>query len=209
VISHYSFLVNIRLSELPSKQLCLYFLASSPELQKPYDTGLDVASNKFNNRGYFYVDKYIATDIQDPDSEIPIGPKPSVDKFIHADMLTVDLPAADLVMCVETIGITALFSHSETLRALELLTDATLTGGTLVVNVGPLASVEDRRDFALHIQKNFSRVRHIKYGRWSKPTHPLASLVLGTALLLVPFIRMPNKEEEVWHLFFATGKLKS
>ncbi|KGA21252.1 hypothetical protein GM51_2950 [freshwater metagenome] len=199
--------MKIRFSELPSKQLCLFLLASSPELRSTYHTGLDVASNKFNNRGYFNVNNYIAIDIEDPESEIPTGPKPSVDKFIHADLLEAALPSADLVMCVETVGITALFSHSETLRALESLINTTNTGGTLVVNVGPLASVEDRRIFATSINSNFTHVRHIRYGRWSKSIHPLLSLILGTALLLFPSLRVPNKDQEVWHLFFAKGKL--
>ena len=182
-------------------------LATSTELRSPYHTGLDVASNSFNNRGYFKVEKYLAIDIEDPEMEIPIGPKPSVDKFIHGDLLEADLPPADLVMCVETVGITALFSHSESLRALESLINATRTGGALVVNVGPLSSVEDRRSFATNIKSNFMHVRHIRYGRWNKATHPLVSIVLGTVQLLLPFLRVPDREQEVWHLFFAKGKL--
>lgn len=179
----------------------------SPVFRKFFETGLDVASNAFNNRQFFNVSRYIAIDLIDPRATIPNGPRPSVDEFIEGNFLEADLPASNLVMCVETIGITALFPHEKSLSAVEQLHKATLPGGTLVINVGPLTTISDRKRIVEILHTNFRDVKHIKYGRWSKAKDPITSFLQGTLLLLTPFIRIPKDESKVWHLFFAEGKL--
>lgn len=132
----------MRTSEIPSKQMALLLLAHSEELKKRFPVGVDVACNNFYNLPLFRVAKYVGTDIVRPDSE-PVK-RGVACAFILSDAVTEEIPRGDLMICLETIGITSLFKHSESVKVVKKMAASTNPAGTLVINVGPLTPHNQR-----------------------------------------------------------------
>lgn len=184
--------------------MVLFMFGTSRELKKHFRDGVDVACNAFHNARYFKVDRYTGLDIENPETPLPFGLPNS--EFRLSDVVHDRIPDGDLVMCVETVGITALFEHERSLEVSKKLVDAVRPGGTLVFNIGPHTSLEDAEKIVTLTRLNFGKVRHIRYGRWSKPCNPALAFAGGLALFLLPFLRRPSAIEGGWHLFFASSK---
>lgn len=194
-----------RLSDRPSLQYVQIRLRFSKLLFRRYPTGLDVASAGFANSYLFRTKNYLAMDIERPTSKLPLFPGES--HFALGDMLRETLPSADLVMCMETIGINTKFDATESLNAVIKLTEATNKGGSLVFNLGPLTDESQQETIQDHLQDRFRKVSAVIYGRWSTDNGPILALMGALLFVLFPPLMRPSKEKPVHKLFFCEQKI--
>lgn len=154
----------VRWSPRSSKQLLWLWLEEDMRGLKG-GLGLDAACGFMENRRFFKTDRYLGIDINADRIEAGLR------KYLDAEAKVARIEeldesyAADVVLCVQTIGTHAAFSNDKALTAVQNLIAATREGGTLIVNIG-LKCVHDGIEDLL--RSSFENVDARYYGRKSR-----------------------------------------
>ena len=166
---------RFRISLEPSKTLLWLWLKNSLS-QITGEVGVDLAGGSMINKIFFKTEKYICVDInkikldegknKNPDAEI-------VNVAIMDYLNTLDFHP-DLIVCVQTMGVNALFDHKETLEVIHQMYKKLKVGGSMVFNIGSIGVDIKNLDKELSIffKDKFERVDSRFYGAFNIKSGP-------------------------------------
>lgn len=194
-----------RQSRRPSKQLLWIWVEELMKNSQGFKRGLDIACGYMKNKPMFRTEEYFG---MDADAErIQTGQTTTGGRGIVCKIE--DMPPdvkGDFVVCLETIGINTHFDSEKATFAFDTCVKATNPGGSLLVNVGPLA----RQHFSTIREiasANFKNVRVLEYGRASEKHPGIVADLLARLFYVAPFLAKSDKTPYL--LIYSTNRTGS
>ena len=152
------------------------------------DIGLDLAGGEGKNKRMFNVKKYICVDIDKKRLEKLALLDTSVKTvFSSIESLDTEKINGNAVLCIQTIGINNYFNTENTLKAVQVIIDATKKRGNAIFNIGGNSLIFQNQVVDM-IKKEFQHVKIIPYGKkfFDKKRSKFLSFLLSCILFILP-----------------------
>ena len=168
----------------PQKVLLYHYVDEFLARPKRYHTALDLGCGDMQFAPKVPASRYIGVDVNAERLAKAAARYPQA-VAIASSIEDVDVSVkGDLVLCLQCIGMNNLFKAERGVSVVRKIVAATEPCGDLVFNAE--LDAEKMKEIDRLARDAFSRVRHIRYGRFSKERAPGAAHLLARLMRFIP-----------------------